>query len=140
MRYLIVAVGVLALTAALAEAGKQKGATVDDCVAMITNIGSSGEDTVLRIVQTRLPVVHALLAKGNENAAHAVADAASAQIHHRGHVTILKIQETTEDCLEALRAAGASVEELAEVAGAGAAAAASLDAAVFRGDSFFDIF
>jgi hypothetical protein len=124
-----------------AQAKAKEKANKTKCEARLTNIGSSGLDGVAKPASLLLPAIQKLLDAGQDEAALRLAERGAAQTRHRGHRTVLKLQQTVDQCVAKMTRDGDSKEDIAYVTGLGEKWIREVTlAAEFWADSFFDVF
>ena len=143
MKKLIVAVAVLSvlgLGLEQASAKAKEKANKTKCSSKLDNLGSSGCDGIDQIADTFGPKIEDLLEADLEKPAWQLTLNAVRQARHRGHVTVLKLQETVDQCVAKMRRDGDSREDIAYIQKLGKKWCDQIKAdtkAVV--DSFFDI-
>lgn len=138
--WMILVVAGVAFAGADAFAKAKEKANKTKCAAKLDNLGSSGCDGVAQPAETLIPKINRLLADGKTTQARKLTDNGIRQTRHRGHVTVLKLQATVEQCVDKMERAGDPREDIEFIRRLGASWIARIRAETrFRVDSFFDI-
>lgn len=141
MRKLIVLSAVLAVMAmgADVDAAKEK-ANRTKCAAKLDNLGSSGCDGVAQPATSLIPKILRLRAAGKDDPAWQLTENGVRQTRHRGHVTVLKLTQTVDQCVAKMRRDGDSREDIEFIRALGARWIKTIKEATRANvDSFFDV-